>query len=122
MWRGLLTLSVGISSCGCAAVTQDVDAYYRQMAANYKEALDRAKIEEASLKNQSRVYAVTGDQREYRRAERELKRVQAWQEHCSREQQRFEKAAKWMESHFDRNKRADTKVSGPLDASRDASP
>jgi hypothetical protein len=117
MWRRLLLLALGISPCGCAAITQDVDAYYRQMAVNYKEAIERAKIEELSLENQSRVFAVTGDEKQHRRARRELERVRSWEGHCAKEQQRFEKAAKWMESHFDSGKTDDGKASVSPDAS-----
>jgi hypothetical protein len=122
MWRRLVLLTLGIWPCGCAAITQDVDAYYRQMAVNYKEAIERAKIEELSLENQSRVFAVTGDDKQHRRARRELDRVRSWEEHCAREQQRFEKAAKWMESHFDSRKSDNGKASGLPDASHAAHP
>jgi hypothetical protein len=99
--RRLVMASLAIPLCGCAAMTQDVDAYYRQMAVNFKESLDDAKREEADLEKKSKVYALTGDKKEYRKAQRELDRVRDWVQHCSYEQKRFEKAAKWMESHFD---------------------
>ena len=36
----LASFSLGIALTGCAAMTQDVDAYYRQMAVNYQEAAE----------------------------------------------------------------------------------
>jgi hypothetical protein len=71
------------------------------MAINYGEAIEKAKLDEASLKSQARVLGMTGEPRAARKAQRELKRIESWEEHCSREKQRFEKAAMWMETHFD---------------------
>ena len=50
-------------------MTQDVDAYYRQMAINFQEAADKAKLDEVALENESRVLGVTGDQSRYRKAQ-----------------------------------------------------
>ena len=85
---------------GCAAMSQDVDAYYRQMAFNFQEAADKAKLDEVALENESRVLGVTGDQSRYRKAQKQLARIKAWEEHCAKEKLRFEKAAEWMETHL----------------------
>ena len=113
MWWRLASVSLGIALTGCAAMTQDVDAYYRQMAGNYQEAVQEAKIDELRLENQSRMLLATGDQARYRKSQRELSRVRSWEEHCAWEKQRFEKAAKWMETHFDVDKKAKDAASAP---------
>jgi hypothetical protein len=95
---GLLIL--GPCFAGCAAMTQDVDAYYRQMAFNFQEAADKAKLDEVALENESRVLGVTGDQSRYRKAQKQLARIKSWEEHCAKEKLRFEKAAEWMETHL----------------------
>ena len=95
---GLLIL--GPCFAGCAAMTQDVDLYYRQMAVNYQEAVDNAKRDEVSLRNQLKVLGVTGDQSKYLKTQRKLEKLQTWEEKCAKEEKRFEKAAEWMESHF----------------------
>lgn len=97
--RGLIFFCLGIPLAGCAAITQDVDDYYRQMAVNYEEAIEKAKVEELTVKNQARVLAVTGDPRAHK-YERELEKIRDWEKRCAHEQERFEKAAKWMETHF----------------------
>jgi hypothetical protein len=109
---GLLVL--GPCLAGCAAMTQDVDAYYRQMASNYQEALDKAKLDAVTLQNQAKVLAMTGDQWKYRKTQRQLERLQSWEEHCAKEQKRFEKAAEWMEGRFD-IKKASLGEKGPAD-------
>src|SRR5262249_15204807 len=101
IWRGFVIPAVGLLLTGCAAVTKDVDAYYRQMAINYGEAIEKAKLDEASLRSRAQVLGMTGEPRAARNAQRELRRIESWEEHCSREKQRFEKAARWMETHFD---------------------
>jgi hypothetical protein len=98
--RRMAALCLGISLAGCAAMTQDVDAYYRQMAVNYQEALDKAKIDEISVEHQAQVLAATGDKAKYRKYHRELGKIREWEERCAKEKKRFEKAAEWMESHF----------------------
>jgi hypothetical protein len=101
MLPSLLAIATsGVCLAGCASMTQDVDAYYRQMAYNYQEALDKAKLDTLSLENQARVLAVTGDHSKYRRTQRELGKIRRWEERCEKEQKRFEKAAEWMEAHF----------------------
>jgi hypothetical protein len=101
MWRGFVIPVVGVALTGCASVTKDVDAYYRQMATNYGEAIEKAKVDEVSEQSKAKVLAATGDARAARKAQREAERIKAWQEHCAWEKERFEKAAKWMETHFD---------------------
>ena len=111
-------LLVGPCLAGCAAMSQDVDLYYRQMAVNWQEALDKAKLDEVALNNQSRVLGVTGDKSKYVKAQRRLQRLKDWEDHCAKEQKRFEKAAEWMESHFHLKKpELDTKAApgGPAE-------
>jgi hypothetical protein len=85
---------------GCASVSQDVDAYYRQMAYNYNEAKEKAKLDALSLESQSKALAVTGDSGKYRSTQRELDRVKAWETKCEKQANRFKKAAEWTEGHF----------------------
>ncbi len=122
IWRRLAFLSLGIALTGCAAMTQDVNGYYRQMTVNYQEAIDQAKLDETSLENQSRMLLATGDQSRYRKVQRELSRVRSWEEHCAWEKQRFDKAAKWMETHFDIDKNAKEAGSVPNRAPEPARP
>ncbi len=89
-----------LGAAGCASVAQDVNAYYRQMAVNYQEARDQAKMEATTLENESKVLAVTGETHKLKRAQRRLSRIQAWEEKCDKESARFEKAAEWTEAHF----------------------
>ena len=49
------------SPAGCTSMSQDVDAYYRQMAYNYKEAAEKAKMDAVTLENETKVLATTGD-------------------------------------------------------------
>jgi hypothetical protein len=89
---------VGVA--GCASVTEDVDAYYRQMAYNYKEAEEKAKMDELSLESQSKALATTGQFKRQKRVQRELERVKAWEAKCEKQAGRFEKAAEWTEARF----------------------
>ena len=88
------------SLAGCASVSQDVDAYYRQMAFNYKEAEEKAKMDAVTLENETKVLATTGDFSKLKAAQRRLNRVKDWEEKCEKEAKRFEKAAEWTEAHF----------------------
>lgn len=97
--RGLVLLTV-IGSCGCKSVTSDVRDYYQQMAYNYKEAKEKAKIQEMSLENESKMLLATGDKNHYRRTQRELDRIKGWEEKCGKQEERFQKAAHWTEEHF----------------------
>ncbi len=81
-------------------MSQDVDAYYRQMAYNYKEAEEKAKMDAVTLENETKVLATTGDFSNLKRAQRQLSRIKAWEEKCEKEAKRFEKAAEWTEAHF----------------------
>ena len=100
-WRFVVMLSSGVTLGGCAAMSQDVHAYYRQMAINYHEAVESAKRDETSMRNQLRILGVTNDKSGYVRAQHKLEKLRAWEEKCAKEEQRFAKAADWMESHFD---------------------
>jgi hypothetical protein len=97
-WLGLFAGVLCLT--GCATVSSDVDAYYRQMAFNYKEAQEKAKMEFVTLQNESKVMAVTGDMHQLKRAQRRLARIKTWEEKCGKEATRFEKAAEWTEAHF----------------------
>jgi hypothetical protein len=100
-WRGFLLFAVmAMSMAGCASMTEDVDAYYRQMAYNYKEAEEKAKMDELSLESQAKALAATGDFKRQKRAKRELDRVKKWEEKCEKQAGRFEKAAEWTEARF----------------------
>jgi hypothetical protein len=97
----LCGLSVlALSPAGCTSMSQDVDAYYRQMAFNYKEAQEKAKMDAVSLENETKVLATTGDFSNLKKAQRRLGRIKAWEEKCEKEAKRFEKAAEWTEAHF----------------------
>jgi hypothetical protein len=109
----LLLTTLGMA--GCASMTQDVDAYYRQMAYNYREALEKAKVDELTLTSQVNVLASTGETRQYMRTERELERVKKWEAKCEKQADRFEKAAVWTEARF-HVKRPSTIPDGPAGA------
>ncbi len=104
--RRLAGLCLAIPLAGCASMTQDVNAYYRQMAVNYQEAIEQAKLDETSLDRQAQVMATTGDKKKLQKYQRVLSKVRKSEEEYARQQQRFEKAAEWMESHFHINKEA----------------
>jgi hypothetical protein len=98
---GLLALSMlALGPAGCTAMSQDVDAYYRQMAFNYKEAEEKAKNDEITLENETKVLATTSDFSKLKKAQHKLSRLKAWEEKCDKEAKRFEKAAEWTEAHF----------------------
>ncbi len=81
-------------------MSQDVDSYYRQMAYNYKEAAEKAKMDAVTLENETKVLATTGDFSNLKKTQRRLDRIKAWEEKCDKESQRFEKAAEWTEARF----------------------
>ncbi len=85
---------------GCASTTQSVDSYYRQMAYNWREAGEKAKMDEQSLDGQQKVLAATGDFRQHKRVTREIEHVKAFEEKCDKQAARFQKAAEWTEAHF----------------------
>jgi hypothetical protein len=98
--RRMAALCLVAPLAGCASTIASVDGYYRQMAVNYQEAIDKAKEDEVSLDRRAQVLATTGDPGKSQKYRRELEKVRKWEEHCAWEKQRFEKAAGWMESHF----------------------
>ncbi len=98
---GLLALSaLAAIPVGCTSISQDVDAYYRQMAFNYKEAQEKAKLDAITVENQSKVLATTSDFANLKKSQRELSRIKTWEEKCEKQAKRFEKAAEWTEAHF----------------------
>jgi hypothetical protein len=98
LFLALFVTALGMT--GCASMTEDVDAYYRQMAYNWRESLEKAKVDELSLKSQTEALAATGQFRIYKRTKRELDRVKAWESKCEKQAGRFEKAAVWTEARF----------------------
>ena len=67
-----------LGMAGCASMTQDVDAYYRQMAYNYREAGEKAKVDEVTLDSQAKALATTGELHDgSSETKRELERVKA---------------------------------------------
>lgn len=99
-WAMLALSVLALAPAGCTAVSQDVDAYYRQMAFNYKEAQEKAKTDAITLENESKVLATTGDFNNLKKTQRRLSRIKAWEEKCEKETKRFEKAAEWTEARF----------------------
>ena len=110
--RRVAVLCLGIPLAGCASMTQDVDAYYRQMAVNYQEAVEQAKLDETKVDHQAQVLAVTGDKKKLQKCQRILAKIRKSEEDYAYQQKRFEKAAEWMESHFHINKEAVASVVG----------
>jgi hypothetical protein len=98
LFSALFLTATGVT--GCASMTQDVDAYYRQMAYNWRESLEKAKVDELSLQNQAKALATTGEFRKQKRVERELDHVKAWEEKCEKQAGRFQQAAEWTEARF----------------------
>lgn len=94
----LFVIAVGMT--GCASMTEEADSYYRQMAYNWKESEEKAKVDELSLDNEAKVLAATGDFRRHKKVKRELDKVKAWEAKCEKQAARFEKAAVWTEAHF----------------------
>ena len=92
---------------GCASVTQDVHRYYRQMAINYKEAEDKAKMDAMTLEGESRSLLQAGDLHGYNKAQKELGRIKNWESRCAWQRERFEAAAQKMEGPADPKKEAD---------------
>jgi hypothetical protein len=94
----LFLTAVGMA--GCASVAGDVDAYYRQMAYNWRESGEKAKVDEVTLNSQSNAYVATGELHRLKRTKRELERVKVWEDKCEKQANRFEKAAEWTEARF----------------------
>ncbi len=110
--RRMAALCLGIPLAGCASMTQDVDAYYRQMAVNYQDAVEQAKLDEAQVDHQAQVLAVTGDKKKLQKCQQILAKIRKSEEDYAHQQKRFEKAADWMESHFHINKEAILRLVG----------
>jgi hypothetical protein len=91
---------MAVSMAGCASTTQSVDAYYRQMAYNYREAGEKARVDALSLESQAKVLAATGDFKRHKRVQRELDKVKAFEAKCDHEAGRFQMAAEWTEARF----------------------
>lgn len=96
--RGLLLLlTLAISLAGCASMTEDVDQYYRQMAANYKEAEEKTKVQIETQEREASMLLNGGEVHQFKRAMKKVSRLKDWQEHCVRERERFEQAAEKLE-------------------------
>jgi hypothetical protein len=90
-----MALAAGLAGCG--AVKQDVYQYYRQMAQNYHEAAEKAKLDAITVDAESRGLLQAGDVHKYNRARRELARLKDWEARCEVQRERFEKAARKLE-------------------------
>ncbi len=103
------------SSClsGCAAMIQDVHLYYQQMAVNYKEAEEKAKLDAVTLERESGSLLQGGELHKYKRAQKELAKLKDWQEYCARQHERFEKAAQKTAGPADTKKDADQETQPP---------
>ena len=114
VWPRLLLLLV-LSFClsGCAAMIQDVHLYYQQMAINYKEAEEKAKLDAVTLERQSGSLLQGGELHKYNRAQKELAKIKNWQEYCARQHERFEKAAEKTAGPADTRKDADQETQPP---------
>ena len=66
-------------------MVQDVHLYYQQMAINYKEAEEKAKLDAVTLERESASLLQAGETHRYNRAQRELARLKNWQENCARQ-------------------------------------
>jgi hypothetical protein len=93
----LLLPFIALGLSGCAAMSRDVHQYYRQMALNYKEAEEKAKLNALSRETEANMLLQAGDVHKYKRAQKEVTRLKDWQSHCARQRERFEKAADKME-------------------------
>ncbi len=89
-----------LGMAGCASMAEDVDAYYRQMAYNWRESGEKARVDEVTLNSESNAYAATGEFHRLKRTKRELERVKVWEDKCEKQANRFEKAAEWTEARF----------------------
>ena len=78
-------------------MTEDVDQYYRQMAANYKEAEEKTKVQIETQEREASMLLNGGEVHQFKRAMKKVSRLKDWQEHCVRERERFEQAAEKLE-------------------------
>ena len=104
---------IAVWLAGCAAISQDVDRYYRQMAHNFKDAEAKAKADAEILEGKSRVAVHAGDLHAYGNIHRELARLKDWQAHCAKQRERFEKAAEKLEKKSGPSKRSDMEAKEP---------
>jgi hypothetical protein len=114
--RLAMILVIGVWLAGCAAMSQDVDRYYRQMAQNFQEAEAKAKSDAEILLGKERVLAQTGDLRRYSSVHKEIARLKDWQAHCAKQRERFEQAAEKLEkkSGLSTSTAAESKEPTPL--------
>jgi hypothetical protein len=98
---------------GCAAISQDVDRYYRQMAYNFQVAEAKAKADAEILEGKSRVAVQAGDLHRYSSVQKELARLKDWQAHCAKQRERFEKAAEKLEKESGPSKNSDMESKAP---------
>jgi hypothetical protein len=104
-----------VTAClsGCASINQDVHRYYSQMAQNYKEAEDKAKMDALTLEGESHSLLQAGDMHGYNKAQKELARIKNWQSRCAWQRERFEAAAKKLEGPADPKKLPDQVMEPP---------
>ena len=105
--RLLAPLILSFYLTGCAAMVQDVHLYYQQMAINYKEAEEKAKLDAVTLERESGALLQGGELHKYNRAQKELAKIKNWQEYCARQHERFLKAAEKTAGPTDVKKGAD---------------
>ncbi len=98
---------------GCTAISQDVHQYYRQMAFNYREAEEKAKMDAMTLEGESRMLLQAGDLNKYNRTRKELARIRDWQARCARQRERFEQAGRSLEGPPDSGKTPGPKTEHP---------
>ncbi len=111
--RLLLLLVVSFCLSGCAAMIQDVHLYYQQMAINYKEAEEKAKLDALTLQRKSADLLQGGELHKYNRAQKELAKIKNWQEYCARQHERFVRAAQKTAGPADTKKDADQETQPP---------
>ncbi len=107
----LLVIAAGLA--GCAAISHDVDRYYRQMARNFQDAEARAKADADILEGKSRVVVQAGDLHQYSSIQKELARLKEWQAHCAKQRERFEEAAEKLEEKAGSRKNPDMQSKAP---------
>lgn len=96
-WTLAALYALTTALAGCAAVTRDVALYYRQMATNFKEAEEKAVADVETRQREANLLLKAGDVNRFRRAMRNVGRLKDWQEHCARQRERFEDAARKLE-------------------------
>ena len=89
----LLALAVFAPLGGCTAISRDVQKYYQQMAVNFKDAEEKAKVDIMTLEHKSVSYLQRNDSYHYNQARKEITKLKDWQAHCARQRERFEQAA-----------------------------